>query len=251
MIRLQAPRSADRGTPPRPAVLIMAKAPRAGAVKTRLEPLLGPAGCAALAGHLIRNAAGVGAAALLLPRQPGPDGDGAGALFVAVDPPGACAEMGGLLPEGTRLLAQRGKNLGERLAAACIEVFAGGYQPVVVIGTDAPTMTPERIGAAFRELGAGRDAVFGPALDGGYYLVGIKAPAPELFALDPELWGSSSVLAASLTAARRAGLRTGLLAPLRDLDTPQDAQALLGDPVLPAAIAGALRGAQPDPSVAG
>ena len=225
----------------RPAVLIMAKAPRPGAVKTRLHPLLGPGGCAALAGQLTRNAAGVAAAAMAAAARPGPDGAGVAAVFVAVDPPDGMAGVGRLVPPGTRLLAQRGANLGERLAAAAGEVFAAGHRPVVVIGTDAPTLTPDGVIAAFRELAGGRGAVFGPALDGGYYLVGINEPVPDLFALDPALWGGAGVLAASLGAARRAGLRTALLPALRDLDTPGAARALLADPALPARIAGALR----------
>lgn len=144
----------------------MAKAPRPGAVKTRLHPLLGPGGCAALAGQLTRNAAGVAAAAMAAATRPGPDGAGVAAVFVAVDPPDGMAGVGRLVPPGTRLLAQRGANLGERLAAAAGEVFAAGHRPVVVIGTDAPTLTPDGVIAAFRELAGGRGAVFGPALDG-------------------------------------------------------------------------------------
>lgn len=127
----------------RPAVLIMAKAPWPGTVKTRLQPLLGPDGCAALAGQLTRNAARVAAAAIAATMRPDPGAGLPGAVFAAVDPPGAVAEVGSLLPPGTRLLAQRGANLGERMAAAAGDVFAGGYRPVVIIGTDAPTLTPD------------------------------------------------------------------------------------------------------------
>jgi rSAM/selenodomain-associated transferase 2 len=79
--------------------------------------------------------------------------------------------------------------------------------------------------------------------------VGLTRPAPGLFALDPGVWGGDRVLAASLAAARRAGLDAGLLRALRDLDTPADADALLADPLLPAAIAAALR--SPHPAVPG
>lgn len=215
-------------TSARPAVLIMAKAPRPGTVKTRLHPLLGPDGCAALAGRLLRNALTVAAGV------PGVT------VFVAVDPPQALAEVGSLAGENARLLGQRGASLGERLAAATSEVIGAGHCPVVVIGTDAPTLTAARLARAFGELARGRDAVFGPACDGGYYLVGLTKPAPELFALDPALWGSDRVLTASLAAARRAGLDTGLLPELRDLDTPADACALLDDPALPPEIAAVL-----------
>jgi rSAM/selenodomain-associated transferase 2/rSAM/selenodomain-associated transferase 1 len=237
-----APRSQTR-----PAVLIMVKAPRPGTVKTRLHPLLGLDGCAALARQLTGNAAGVAAAAIAATVRPGPDGGLPGAVFAAVDPPDAMAEVASLIPPGTRLLAQRGANLGERMATAAGEVFAAEHRPVVTIGTDAPTLTPDVVIAAFRKLAGGQDAVFGPALDGGYYLVGINEPAPDLFALDSALWGGDGVLAASLSAARRADLRTALLPPLRDLDTPDDARALLADPLLPAAVAVALRPPAPAP----
>jgi rSAM/selenodomain-associated transferase 2/rSAM/selenodomain-associated transferase 1 len=215
--------------PARPAVLIMAKAPRPGMVKTRLHPMLGPDGCAALAGHLIRHAVSVAVKA-----------DGV-TVFTAVDPPDALSAVRALVPGSVRLLRQRGADLGQRMANAAGEVFARGHRPVVVIGTDAPTLTTDGLAQAFGELGRGSDAVFGPARDGGYYLVGLNRAAPELFALDPGMWGGDQVLTASLAAARRAGLAAGLLPPLRDLDTPGDARALLADPLLPAVIADALR----------
>jgi rSAM/selenodomain-associated transferase 2/rSAM/selenodomain-associated transferase 1 len=221
--------SASPVVPARPAVLIMAKAPRPGAVKTRLQPMLGPDGCAALAGQLIRHAVSVATAA------------GKMAVFLAVGPPDALDEIASLIPAGVRLLRQRGADLGERLANAASDVFEAGHRPVIVIGTDAPALTPGQLARAFRELAHGRDVVFGPARDGGYYLVGLNRPAPELFALDPGLWGGNQVLTASLTAARQARLDAGLLPALADLDTPADAEALLADPLLPAAIADALR----------
>ncbi|MGH3199748.1 MAG: TIGR04283 family arsenosugar biosynthesis glycosyltransferase [Streptosporangiaceae bacterium] len=222
-------RPAGPAVPAWPAVLIMAKAPRPGMVKTRLHPMLGPDGCAALAERLICHTVSVATAV------------GEATVFTAVDPPDALDEMGGLMPGCVTLLRQRGADLGERLAAAAGELFAGGHWPVVVIGTDAPTLTAGRLAEAFGELARGRDVVFGPACDGGYYLVGLNRPAPELFALDPGVWGGDRVLAASLAAACRAGLDAGLLPALRDLDTPADAQVLLGDPLLPSAIAAALR----------
>lgn len=235
--------------PAGPAVLIMAKAPRPGMVKTRLHSLLGPDGCAVLQARLIRQVSAVAATVGEVPVLPA-TGDAAAApaasagevtVFAAVDPPDAAAELAGLVPDTTRLLGQRGTGLGERLTAATGDVLGAGHRPVVVIGTDVPTLTPGRLAAAFGALAAGHDVVFGPALDGGYYLAGLSRPLPGLFALDPALWGGGTVLAASLAAARRLGLRAGLLPALRDLDTPADAQVLLGDPLLPEAVAEVLR----------
>jgi rSAM/selenodomain-associated transferase 2/rSAM/selenodomain-associated transferase 1 len=222
-------RPADSVISDRPAVLIMAKGPRPGTVKTRLHPMLGPDGCAALAERLIRHAASVAAGVTGV------------TVFAAVDPPDALSEVGSLVPGTVRLLRQRGGNLGERLAAAAGDVLTAGHAPLVVIGTDAPTLTSQALTEAFRELARGRDVVFGPACDGGYYLVGLNRPTPELFALDPDAWGGDRVLEASLAAARQSGLDAGSLPALRDLDTPEDARALLADPLLPAAVAGTLR----------
>ena len=79
--------------------------------------------------------------------------------------------------------------------------------------------------------------MFGPALDGGYYLVALRRPCPGLFALDPRVWGGPDVLSASLTAAKSCALRVGLLTPLRDLDTPEDAHTFLAEGQLPGEVA--------------
>ncbi|MGH3439582.1 MAG: TIGR04282 family arsenosugar biosynthesis glycosyltransferase [Sciscionella sp.] len=207
------------------AVLVMAKAPRPGAVKTRLHPLLGPAGCARLQRLLIRHAVAVA-------RELAPED-----TWVAFDPPSDRERLAALLPAGVGLLPQRGADLGERLAAASEALLRRRPGPALVIGTDIPTLNAELLAKAAIELTGGRDVVFGPALDGGYYLVGLTRQLPDLFALPPHLWGGQTVLAASLAAAARAGLDVSLLPALRDLDTPTDARALLGDPLLPTDIA--------------
>lgn len=211
-------------TGPRGAALIMAKAPRPGRVKTRLHPLLGPAGSARLQAELIRRTA-----ALTRGRRLG--------TFVAFDPPDARAELELLVPDGVRLLPQRGADLGERVAAAAGDVLSGRAGPLPVIGTGAPTLTPALLDRAAAALREPADAVLGPALDGGYYLIGLHRPQPDLFALDPGLWGGDRVLAATLAAAHAAGLTVRLLPRVRDLDTPEDAAALLADPLLPEPIA--------------
>jgi uncharacterized protein len=214
----------------RPAVLIMAKPPRPGTVKTRLHPLLGPQRCAhlqaGLIDHTLTTAHSTGHRTYL--------------AYAPDDHPSAHA-IGLPLPVDTRALCQRGTDLGERLAAAVTDAFADGAGPLLVIGTDAPTLTGDHLTDALRVLES-RDAVLGPALDGGYYLIGLRAPHPELFALDPAWWSTDKVLAATLALAGEAGLRTGLIAPLRDLDTPEDATELLADPALPPSIAALLEG---------
>ncbi|MDJ0463857.1 hypothetical protein [Streptomyces sp. H27-C3] len=83
--------------------------------------------------------------------------------------------------------------------------------------------------------------LLGPALDGRYYLIGLRVPHTSLFALGPDVWSTDRVLAATRALARGEGLSVGLLRPLRDLDTPEDAAALLTDPALPASIAALLQ----------
>ncbi|MEU2911954.1 TIGR04282 family arsenosugar biosynthesis glycosyltransferase [Streptomyces massasporeus] len=210
-----------------PAILIMAKAPRPGLVKTRLHPLLSPLRCADLQAELIRHT--VELATSHTPRTylaytPGEGGD---AISTAV-------------PAGVRLLLQRGTHLGERLAAAVADAFADGAGPLLVVGTDAPTLTGGHLTDAFTALES-HDVALGPALDGGYHLIGLRAPHTCLFALDPEVWSTDRVLTATRALARDGGLSTGTLRPLRDLDTPADAAALLTDPVLPPRIASLLR----------
>lgn len=215
-------------TGPDLAVLIMARAPRPGQVKTRLQPLLGPYGCAQLQAALT-------ARTVLLALQVAPLG-----TFLAIDQL-ACGKRA--FAGTVTVLVQRGDHLGARMRSAVEDVLATHQGPVVVIGTDAPTLTPTHLRAAAAALTAGHDAVFGPALDGGYCLLALPRSTPELFAIDPTLWGGPQVLAASLSAAETAGLRVGMLAPLRDLDTPADAQAFLDEGQLPAEIADLLHAA--------
>jgi len=209
------------------AVVVMAKAPRPGRAKTRLHPLLGPAGCDALQAALIEHTAALAA--------------GVAPTFLAVDPPGAEEEVRPLVPPGVELFGQVPGNLGARMTSAVEHVAAHTGTPVLVLGTDVPTLGADVLRRAAGLLADGADAVVGPALDGGYYLLGLPTPDPAAFALDPALWGGSQVLAATLTALVRAGRRPVLLDPLPDLDTPADARALLTAPGLPEQIARLLR----------
>jgi len=225
------------------ALLVMAKAPRAGTVNTRLHPLLGPAGSAALQRALLEHTCALAAGSGL-------------ATFVAYDPPDAAPEVAALVPPGVRLLPQGPGELGQRTGAASGQVAGTAPGPVLVIGVDAPTLTASLLvraatvldaarGRAARDPGAdadcAADVVLGPALDGGYYLIGLRRPQPSVFALDPGRWGGDQVRTDTLARLRAAGLRAHLLPVLRDLDTPDDAAALLADPGLPPAVAARLR----------
>lgn len=211
----------------------MAKAPRAGSVKTRLEPLLGREGCAALQAELIELASAW--AAEVAP----------GRAYVACGPDAAAVdEVAARAAPGTELFADADGDLGDRLAAATARVLETHPGPLLVVGTDMPLLGEADAEAAERALEGGADAVFGPAVDGGYWLVGLTAPHPALFGLG-EAWGGPRVLERSLALAAGLGLRTGLLEERRDLDDPADARALLAQADLPPRLAELLRAAGP------
>jgi len=126
------------------------------------------------------------------------------------------------LPQGGR--RQRGEGLGERLVRA----IAGSddVDQVAVVGSDHPELSRDSVGQAFAALERGADVVFGPALDGGYYLIALRPRAlrPELFAGIP--WSTERVLEVSLDRARELGLEVATLAPGSDVDRPEDLPGL-------------------------
>jgi uncharacterized protein len=209
------------------AAIVIAKAPRPGLCKTRLQPVLGPDGCARLQRALLRRAAEWAAAV--------------GTSYVTFTPDEARDEVAALAPEA-RLIPQVGGDLGDRLAAATTQVLEEHGGPVVLIGVDTPQLTPAHARAALDDLRDGIDVTFGPASDGGYYLVGLREPHPEVFALPSEQWGGPEVLRLSLEAAAGAGLSLGMLRSERDLDEPSDVEAFLADPLTPPEVKAALRG---------
>jgi len=209
-----------------PAAIVLAKAPRPGLCKTRLEPLLGPDGSARLQAALVRRAAAWAAQV--------------GDAYVAFTPDDAEGELAALAP-GATLFAQAEGDLGDRLAHATTHVLREHGGPVLLIGVDSPTLTAEHARAALADLAAGVDVTIGPAADGGWYLIGLREPHPEVFALPTAKWGGPEVLALTLAAIGRAGLDVAMLRSERDLDEPDDALALLADPLAPPDVVEALR----------
>jgi rSAM/selenodomain-associated transferase 1 len=115
-----------------------------------------------------------------------------------------------------RLLTQTGETLGERMASALRQVLDAGATRAVLIGTDVPTLPGTMIRDAFRFLRRA-DVVLGPACDGGYYLVGVSRRVPPIF--DEIPWGRSTVLESTLVLVNRLGLRCRLLPFWYDVDT--------------------------------
>jgi rSAM/selenodomain-associated transferase 1 len=197
----------------RPAIGLMAKAPRPGLAKTRLIPALGEEGAAALARAFIEDSAGlarsVGAAAI---------------VFAA--PAEAVADLAAL----TRLpaLAQAEGDLGARMEGAFETLFAQGFAPVLLIGADSPALPPAHLRAALSLAASHPEAVvLGPAEDGGYWCVGLSRPARGLF--DAIAWSTASVRAE--TEARAARLERAVVhASLwHDVDEPEDLARLHED----------------------
>jgi rSAM/selenodomain-associated transferase 1 len=120
--------------------------------------------------------------------------------------------------------SQNPGNLGQRMQAAFEELFADGCDVCCIIGSDAPDLPTSYILEAYRQLEMQHcDAVFGPSRDGGYYLLGLRQVWPNLFT--NIAWSSSEVLEQSLSSAKDAGLSTALLPEWQDIDTVEDLRA--------------------------
>lgn len=187
-------------------IQIFAKAPLPGVAKSRLIPALGSEGAARLQAHFIRHTLGT-TAQLQLPAE----------LWCAPDEhhPAFTAAAHDF---SVYLYPQEGDDLGERMNCALTAgLLRGG--PVVLIGTDCPMLTVADLHEAFEAL-ANHEAVLGPSADGGYYLIGLNSPQPQLFSDMP--WSTSRVLNVTRTRLDSAGLRWHELRTLHDIDTPAD-----------------------------
>ncbi|MFH1299795.1 MAG: TIGR04283 family arsenosugar biosynthesis glycosyltransferase [Planctomycetota bacterium] len=132
---------------------------------------------------------------------------------------GDAAQWYDLLGHTPCLIPQNGHSLGERIVNAMHSAFADGASRVVVLGTDCPEIDSNIIRQAFADLEF-HDVVIGPALDGGYYLIGVRVPSACIFQeID---WGTDSVLKQTLLKCRQHGLTVKQLVPLADVDHPED-----------------------------
>ena len=190
-------------------LMVFAKAPIAGRVKTRLFPLLGPEGAARLQAQLLERTLQMACEADLATVE----------LWLAGEPSHPWVQQQ-LKRFGIGLIEQQGKDLGERMARA----FATQTKTpckAVIIGTDCPSMDASVLQQALAALDQA-DVVFQPAEDGGYTLVGMSRHWPQLFeGID---WGGPEVLAQSLARAESLGLVVRLLPTSWDLDRPEDYQ---------------------------
>ena len=184
---------------------IFVRCPVPGAVKTRLSPPLSPEQACELYRAFISD----------LSRRVSRPGKHDITIFYSGDDPGT---LEGLLPARARLEPQQGGHLGERLQNAFGQLLQDGASemPAVIIGSDSPDLPVTYIKRAFQKL-RHRDVVLGPAVDGGYYLVGLKSPAPGIF--DDISWGEEVVYEESLRAIEALDLALGTLPYWYDVDS--------------------------------
>ena len=201
-----------------PVVIVFARAPLPGAVKTRLVPQLGAEGAAALHARLVKHTLETTRAASLRPIELHCAPDANDPFFQY------CAGHYGITVK-----AQVEGDLGERMWAACRQALSA-HARVLLIGTDCPALTARHLQQAERALRDGNEAVFVPCEDGGYALIGLQRADRQLF--DGIAWGGDSVMTETRARLARLGWRWHELASLWDVDRPEDYQRLLASGLL-------------------
>lgn len=185
-----------------PKLVIMAKRPGAGLVKTRLGRIIGPARAAYFYNHLLKAT---------MQRL---SGDPRWQTWLAVAPNASVADS--FWPADCNVIAQGSGDLGDRMQRLMDDLPPG---PVVIIGSDIPDITTQDIALAFQALGSA-DVVFGPAHDGGYWLVGQKRLTQVFKLFDEVRWSTKHALKDSLINA--LGLKVAMLNERTDVDEQSD-----------------------------
>ena len=195
------------------ALAVMAKAPIAGTVKTRLVPPLTPAQAAEVYHALLRDQLEHLKALTVAD------------LYVAYAPRHARAVFADILPPGFCCFPQRGEDLGARMGTVFDHLLDREYEKVVLIGSDLPALPLNYLERAFESLSIRRNrVVLGPSRDGGYYLVGMNRRTPEMF--QGMRWSHDQVLAQTLTKLAALGIDNELLPVWFDVDTVEDLRRL-------------------------
>jgi hypothetical protein len=194
------------------AIAIVCKTPGVGGGKSRLRPLLGAERVARLSACFIRD---VAAALEAVPGSLGRE------LFAIFSPAGSEPSLRALLPLPWTLVLREEPSIGFVLESSMTAFLADGHDCAILANGDSPTLPTDVIVEAIRALRAPGDrVVLGPALDGGYYLVGLKRPHPRLF--QDIAWSTPEVLACTLERAKEIGLPVTLLPTWYDVDEPKD-----------------------------
>ncbi|MGE0128575.1 MAG: TIGR04282 family arsenosugar biosynthesis glycosyltransferase [Blastocatellales bacterium] len=198
------------------ALVVMAKAPREGEVKTRLFGALSPEEARRLYVAFLGDT-------FALMEEVMEERENL-TLALCYTPEGEEEAFEEVEREGSLMLPQRGDNLGERLTNCFADLFALGFESVAVIGADSPTLPGEYVFDAFDCFETDDDVVIGPTEDGGYYLVGMRKLHRRIFEEVP--WGEANALDATINRAKEAELDLTLLPEWYDVDTPEDLERL-------------------------
>jgi len=192
-------------------LLFFVRNPERGAVKTRLAGALGEQGTRDLYRNFVLD---------MLSQLQG----GIYRLIICYHPEDALEDVKRIVGEGYHFQPQRGDDLGMKMEQCLANAFSSGFKRAIVIGSDVPDLPAEITEESFAALEV-YDSVIGPALDGGYYLVGFQRASflPEAFRGIE--WGTDIVLRQTLDIFRDNKRTVHLLPPLRDIDTPEDLKA--------------------------
>jgi uncharacterized protein len=201
------------GTDPVPAFALFARYPELGCVKSRLAAAIGPA--AALRVYRVLLQRSIQTLSRISPR----------ACCSLCHTPRNAADYFQQVAKENGLSApfaqdDEATDLGARMLAAWQHMAGLGHSPIFLAGSDCPDMSSTHLQLAIDAMHQGSDLVLGPAHDGGYYLIGVRHPRPEL--LEGIAWSTDRVLAQTLQRAETGGLRTTLLPRLRDIDRLED-----------------------------
>ncbi len=195
------------------ALVVFAKVPEPGAVKTRLVPPLSFADAAALYTAFLTDAL-AGFATLGVPVR----------LYL---PPSDATLPAGIVPPGVSTHTQRGDGLGDRMDAALTETLAAGFARAAVIGTDHPTLPLATVSEALGALATPGTVAIGPSADGGFYLLGLDRPRPALFA--GMTYSHDRVFERTRARAVADGARLLILPPWYDVDDAESLARLVAE----------------------
>jgi rSAM/selenodomain-associated transferase 1 len=208
------------------ALVIMAKAPIAGKVKTRLIGALDADAAANLYAAFLGDTFALAEEIRdeLEAEAEAEELDYLLSVVLCYTPPEQEEAFEGIEREGSLMIPQRGRDLGERLQNCFADLFDAGYENVVIIGGDSPTLPGEYLLDAFDALDHENAVVIGPTRDGGYYLIGLRRFHRQLF--DGISWSTDQVLTQTQQRASQLHLAVRLLPEWYDVDTPAELERL-------------------------
>ena len=205
------------------AIVVFAKAPIAGQVKTRLIGILTPEEAKDLYICFLKDTFEF--LEEFLEESEDEDEDNELSLVLGFTPADDLEAFEAADLNGCLMLAQSGNDLGERLKNCFDDLFGMGFKSVIIIGADTPTLPTEIISEAFSILTEEKNAItIGPTVDGGYYLIGMNSPHPALF--ENVSWSSDQVMIQTSQRAEMNGLTLSLLPEWFDVDSPADLERL-------------------------